>query len=178
MSTRPTHAELDHRKAVYREHPFPALTRPSRETLLNCLAGVSSRPIAVGHDCQLTGCPVHCQSKAVRGIRQRALSCHLTKDRAAIQFSTGHSDAMNEFLIWRLLSSVWPSLEQRYLTATSTRFREVQRSRHANDHATLKCTCPFRLEPKRRVKAIASICRVALSTHSKHRGCESAGFTQ
>ena len=53
-----------------------------------------SRPKAGAPHSRLSGAPIQYRKEAVRGDPQGALSCHLTKDRAAIQFSTGHEKAV------------------------------------------------------------------------------------
>ena len=54
------------------------------------VSGLVQRPVAAGHDSQLTGYPIHRPSEAVRGGLQRARSLHPSEDRPDIQFSIAH----------------------------------------------------------------------------------------
>jgi hypothetical protein len=94
------------RALVYAERQ-PAIWRPFRQNghlrltrcgLKNFNPMVSKRPLAGAHHRQLSGFPVQPQAEAVRGIRQCALSCHPTKDRAAIQFSIDCEKAVIQIL--------------------------------------------------------------------------------
>jgi hypothetical protein len=64
------------------------------------------RPFAAGHDRQLTGYPIHCPSKAVRGGLQRASCGHLTMTASGLHINGLHRGNMRTassrrlFLAW------------------------------------------------------------------------------